>query len=461
MKITKNSLKFVLGFLVSLLLLSFTVPSVLAADFREGDNLVIAADEVIDDDLFIAGQTVEINGTVNGDVLASAQTVTINGVINGALITSGAEVIINGAVNGNLFAGAAKIIVGPQAQVSESVFIGGAAIEVQEGATLQRNLFVGGYQLQMLGKIERSLYAGTAATEFAGEVGRDVYLSVGAPEPGDSTAQILRSVFANNPTMPSIDFINPGLTVKEGAKVSGEFNYSSTQEQLPSTFKPEKGVNFTLETEEAAETLTPEQIAAQVAEQARKAFFSAVRNAVGEFVALVLVGAFLLWKLPTLLNRWSQSIQSQMSKTVLWGLGTLFGFPIFAFVTVVLLILLAIVFGILTAGNLNVVGIGFSALGFLATVTGFVIWTVSKVIVAYWVGLLILKQLRPSVFDGKWGNYLAMALGALLYILVSSIPVVGWVLVLVVIVLGTGAVAYWLRQITTPQTVAQIAPQAA
>jgi hypothetical protein len=460
MKLTKKTLKFVLGLLASLLLLSFTVPSVLAADFREGDNIVIAADEVINDDLFVGGQTVEINGIVNGDVLAGAQTVTINGEINGTLLVGGTELIINGTVNGNIFAGGAKIVIAPQAQVSESVFIGGTAIEVQEGATLQRNLFVGGYQLQMLGNIERTLYAGTAAMEFGGEVGRDVYLSVGAPEPGDTTAQSLRSIFANNPTMPAINFINPGLTVKEGAKVSGEFNYSSTQEQLPSTFKPEKGANFTLETEDVAETQTPEQIAAQAAEQARTAFFSAVRNAIGEFIALLLVGAFLLWKFPTLLNRWSQSIQSQKPQTTLWGFATLFGFPIFVFVAVVLLILLAMISGILTSGNLNVIGIGFSALGLLATTTGFVIWTVSKVIVAYWAGLLILKQLRPSILDGKWGNFIALALGALLYILVSSIPVVGWILVWVVILLGTGAVAYWLRQITAPQTLPMTATTA-
>ena len=48
--------------LVSVLALALAAPA-LAADIRGGDTIVIAADEVIDDDLFVSGNRVEVNGT--------------------------------------------------------------------------------------------------------------------------------------------------------------------------------------------------------------------------------------------------------------------------------------------------------------------------------------------------------------------------------------------------------------
>lgn len=54
-----------------------------ALDWRTGDSIVVAKSEVIQDDLYVAGNDVQIDGTVNGDLLVAARTVTINGDVRG------------------------------------------------------------------------------------------------------------------------------------------------------------------------------------------------------------------------------------------------------------------------------------------------------------------------------------------------------------------------------------------
>ena len=61
-------------------------------------NVTIAADETIDDDLFIAGETVTIRGVINGDVYAAGGTVDIDGVVNGDVLAAGGMVTISGQI---------------------------------------------------------------------------------------------------------------------------------------------------------------------------------------------------------------------------------------------------------------------------------------------------------------------------------------------------------------------------
>ena len=73
------------------LALFILVPAASAYDGRGGENVVIGKDEVIDDDLFVGGSTVTVDGTVNGDLITAGQTVTINGKVTGNVIAAGSE----------------------------------------------------------------------------------------------------------------------------------------------------------------------------------------------------------------------------------------------------------------------------------------------------------------------------------------------------------------------------------
>jgi len=70
---------------------------------RTGPTAVVAANEVIEDSVFAAGNAVRIDGRVNGDVFASGQRVEINGVITGRLIAMAEIVSVSGSA-GSLLA---------------------------------------------------------------------------------------------------------------------------------------------------------------------------------------------------------------------------------------------------------------------------------------------------------------------------------------------------------------------
>ena len=68
----------------------------LAADARSGETVTIASGEVIDDDLYIAGNSIIIDGIVDGDLWAVGGTITVNGRVSGSIVAVGETVDING-----------------------------------------------------------------------------------------------------------------------------------------------------------------------------------------------------------------------------------------------------------------------------------------------------------------------------------------------------------------------------
>src|SRR6266542_488128 len=65
--------------LIGAVVVSAVATPAFAAEVRQGDNIVVGANETINDDLYAFGSTVTILGTVNGDVFAAGGTTTISG----------------------------------------------------------------------------------------------------------------------------------------------------------------------------------------------------------------------------------------------------------------------------------------------------------------------------------------------------------------------------------------------
>src|SRR5690242_17864194 len=94
------------------LLILFVVP-VRAADTRGGENVVIGRSEVVNADLYVAGNSVTIDGTINGDLVTVASLVTVNGTVNGDILAAGQAVVINGTVSDDVRAAGQAIVLAP------------------------------------------------------------------------------------------------------------------------------------------------------------------------------------------------------------------------------------------------------------------------------------------------------------------------------------------------------------
>ena len=77
---------------VLLLALALVAPTAQAAEPRTGERVTIAANETVNDDVYLFGSDVIVDGTVHGDVVTAAQTVIINGTVDGSVWAAGSSI---------------------------------------------------------------------------------------------------------------------------------------------------------------------------------------------------------------------------------------------------------------------------------------------------------------------------------------------------------------------------------
>jgi len=87
--------------------------------YATGQTVTIDGD--VDGDLICAGQTVNVNGAVHGDVICGGQNVTVNGPVDGSVRAAAQTVDINGTVGRNVTALGQTVALGAGARVAGDV----------------------------------------------------------------------------------------------------------------------------------------------------------------------------------------------------------------------------------------------------------------------------------------------------------------------------------------------------
>ncbi len=402
---------------ITMMMLVFA-PPVFAGVGIEGDpNVYIGPDEVIDDDLFVTGQTVRIEGRIEGDLFASGQQVIISGEVMGNVFAGGQEVIISGYVNGAVLVGAYSLEIDKEALITRNVYFGGFSLTTGADAVIGRSVYAGGYQVVLDGEVSRDVTAGVAAFEVNGHIGGDVDVEVG--EPTDTSQMDFQ------PWVPgvSIDIVEPGFRVPDDA-VDGEVNYHVTP----------------VETDVTVDVPHVQIDPAWVA-------LRAMRQRAGEFIAILLVGGLALLLMKNWLLKAVGEIKANAAADTGWGLLVVLLVVPAASVLFFLLLVLIIFVSLLTLGNLTGTLITLSGVTFtgVLAVFGLLAGLGSKIVVGYLVGRWLLEKLTKLSFEGYWHHFAALATGAFLYEVVRAIPVFGFFAMLVVVLIGTGAFFVLIR----------------
>ncbi len=393
------------------------VRSARAADFRGGDNVIIPSDEVIDDDLFIAANRVEVNGTVKGDLIAVGSEVIINGKVEGSLVVAGYALSVNGGVSGSIYGAGYSLDIKPDAKVGRNLYFGGFSLITDSGSTIGRGLYTSNYQTLHEGQVQDDMLVNSAALEINGGVGGDVKGEVGRGQPQ-----------AVLPALPGVGTIMmPGLEVGDEAKIGGTVDVRVTE------YAPPRVVRL------------DEVIAGLLGR--------AVARRVGEFIALLIVGGLLLRFWPEVMRRVRNEAQSRPLQSAGWGCIATLLFYIAVPIVAGVIFLVAVLGGVFTFGELfnDILGLGGAALALLMAVFFFTLSLVTKAIVSFLGGRLILERLSTKQGKGFWPEFGALALGGFLYELLRAIPLgIGWLIGVLVTILGLGAIYYALRKQLTP-----------
>lgn len=400
-----------------------------AVEFDEDG--ILEEGEIIDDDLFIGGDIVEINGTVNGDVFASGSIVKVNGTINGSLASGAQTILINGKVSGSVYAGSMTITLGPDTEIGRNMFYGGFNLNAEEGSIIHRDLLVGAYQALLSGEIGRDVQAGVGALDIEGSIGNNVRAEVASPSDGQPP-QIY-------PSPPGIDTIAPsGIRISEEAEIGGSLYYKSSEDQSRAiAISPPGGIEFDYEPEvnPNVDSPDPDEIGSRLVG-------AWLLKQVRVFITLMLLGGLIVCQLPGLLNKVSEKAEKEVMPSLGWGLVSIMVVYLGALLAGGLIIASAIFFGVITLGELSrvILTVGFTSLGLIMAGFGLLVSYGSKLVVSYLVGKLLIRWLAPKYEDQPiW----SMLIGVFLYTFLRAIPL-GFGLVIGICVTLVGIGAMWL-----------------
>jgi hypothetical protein len=148
-----------------------------AAELRQGDRIVVAPGETIDDDLYVFGGTVSVQGTVNGDVVVIGGASTVSGLITGDLLVLGGTTTITGDVLGSVRAAGGTVTIA--GRVDQDAALGAGTLDIAPSARLGRDLLAGVGSARITGPVTRNAYIGSGDVTFAAPVGGDLRAEAG------------------------------------------------------------------------------------------------------------------------------------------------------------------------------------------------------------------------------------------------------------------------------------------
>ncbi len=443
--------------LIGMLGLLTVVPVVHASEIN--NNGVVKAGQTINDDLFLSGETVQMDGTVNGMLVATGNVVFINGQVNGDLIALGQSVTIteSGSVSGNVFSLAQIITIdgkvtgsvaaasmsmnsGKPSIIENNLYYGGYSYSQSKGSVIGRDIHAAVYQAILDGETKQDAVVYGEAVEVSGNIGRNAEFIVGNPA---SDAQ------APTPFMPNSGitrYLKPGLRVNPMAMIGGVMNYTSKvnqSNQIEAT--PAGGIVFQTPVPSAEELKAKETTPAPVA--TTTGLLSGLSGFASNLISLLLIGGLLIWKFPALLEQNATTVKEKPWASVGYGFVTILVGFFGLFLLLPVVILFSIIIGFITVGGLSgsVAAIGLSA--WAAAFAGFslAVFHVSKVIVAYLAGKWIFSKLSPANTSAIW----PMVTGVLVYAILCLIPLFSLLFEISVVLLGVGAMWLVFKQRTS------------
>lgn len=143
----------------------------------------VAKDQTVDGSVYLAGETVDVQGTVKGDVYCAGQAVTISGTVDGDILCAGQSIVVNGTVHGDVrVAGMNASLKG---QVDGGVTLAGMHISTDSASKIGRDATIVANTGDLSGSIGRDMVFAGRSISLSGSIGRDARVgadSVAVPD---------------------------------------------------------------------------------------------------------------------------------------------------------------------------------------------------------------------------------------------------------------------------------------
>jgi cytoskeletal protein CcmA (bactofilin family) len=143
-----------------------------AYSIHSGDNVTLSQNGPINDTVYTAGRTVDINNEVFGDVFCAGQNITVSGTVHGDVLCAGQTVTINGTVDGDVRLAGQTVTL--SAKVGGNATIGGQSFVMDSQSVIGGDITTGATDATLNGKIGRDLVIGSGTVNVNNVVGRNI-----------------------------------------------------------------------------------------------------------------------------------------------------------------------------------------------------------------------------------------------------------------------------------------------
>ncbi len=368
--------------LALVLLLVFGIASpALAFEERTGTSVTIGSGEVINSDLYIAGQTVNIDGTVNGDVFVLAQTINIRGTINGGISMAGQNITVNGRVSNGARLAGQSVEVG--ANIGRDLVVAASDVTVNQPAVIGGDANIYSTNAILNGHVVGNVTGNISTMTIGGIVDQSVRITVNS------------------------------LTLNSTANIHGDLVYTSDNTASIASGAVVSG--------------TTSQVAPPPEENW---FFNTVNGVVAGalariygFLAIFIIGLVLIFTITRKMKQLSLALRFHPAPCLGWGALIFFVSPIAIFIVMV-----------------TIIGI---PLGLISLTVWGILLYLAQIPVALVIGWLILSRGQDIASRGLLTG--ALALGLFILYVLSIIPIFGGIMWFFVILFGLGTLVTVFR----------------
>jgi cytoskeletal protein CcmA (bactofilin family) len=368
---------------------------------RAGENVYVSGDESLSEDLALFASTISVDGYVDADVIAFSRSITITGVINQDL-QGGAEIVdLTGQVGDDFQVGGRYVDVrGP---------VGDDAIAFCQRFTLASSGRIGGEarvwcaEAYFHGDVDGNLRAGCERAEVHGHVGGNVAIEAA-------------SIKIAGPVDGNADLKAATIVLMPGCVINGDLTYSS-----PDEIEIQEGARVLGEIERRPAEVTVE--GKKVEKEWLKGLGAIwIFLKLAFFVGQIIVGLILLGLFRKRSVIMSASLSSHMWKSL--GIGVVF---------------------ILCAFFASLI-LPFTVIGLPLAIVLICFWAIIWYLAPIVVGLTLGGYMVGAFKEQSTGRLIGgLILGLLILRALSFIPILGFIIQLLVVLAGIGAVLISLR----------------
>jgi cytoskeletal protein CcmA (bactofilin family) len=386
-------------------LLTILTTQVAASTFRYENTVHISNLHRIDDDFYAAGENIYVDGAIGGDFCAGGYRIDLRGVVEGSANLAALYIDHSGRVLGSMRCGALQQLI-LNGSVGGSLIAFATEMTLGQTALIEKDLHAAGTNISLSGVIKGNVDVAASSVWISSVIDGDVKITA------------------------------PKITLAPPAVIRGNLTYVSEKQDA---------------LDQLAGVTVVGTVSWKLPEEAPKtesSKFADIATEISSLLAAFLFGIIVVRLFRPYAEESLHQLKTRFSMSIAAGL---LGILVLGFCVVVLLASL----GSMAAGTI-LMGKGQAAAGSIilvistlmvpitsfASVSGGIILYSGWIVVGYLVGCLLLKYIRPrtKILD-VWG----LLLGLVLLTGVFAIPYLGFVLTVIAMFAGSGAVLLGIK----------------